>query len=710
MSKPKFFNRELSWIEFNARVLNESLREEVPLLERLRFLSITESNFDEFFQVRVASIKRKLNGSGENSKSADSSGFTPSSLLKEISRKTHAISALQYSTLMQKILPQLAKEGIVYVSPDGYNQAQEDFVENLFKYEIFPLLTPLRTDSAAFPHVGALCLTVAFLLEPMAGVKKLKTELTAKDEDNIVALVQIPSAVNRIVWLPSDDGTKKFALLDDIILAYGTKLFPGFNVKETMLFKIARDADFAVDEDSGDRFIQAMEEVLEKRKSSFVVRMTCTKTSRTLLNFVKEKLALDDDDIYELDGILDHTSLTEILEIEGSEKYLYPEWKHFYPESLPQDGSYWNTLRQHDVLLNVPYESYDPVVKFIQQASADEKVLAIKMTLYRTGSNSPIVRSLKEAAQNGKQVTVFVELKARFDEKRNISWAAELEKAGAIVVYGIVNLKVHAKICLIVRRESDGIKRYAHIGTGNYNPKTAKLYQDLSVFTSNHEIVNDATLFFNVISGYSALQSMHHLYMAPVNIKSKLLELIDREIQQSTRDNPGLIVAKMNSLCHPEIIEALYKASCAGVKIQLNVRGICTLVPGVKNLSENISVVSIVDRYLEHSRIFFFQNGGANEIYLSSADWMERNLDRRIELMFPVTDEKVAASVKEILMLYFEDNVKSHRLQSDGTWTQENPGKKEESVRVQEVLYKKYKKRDDLKKSAPHAEFTVRRK
>jgi polyphosphate kinase len=350
------------------------------------------------------------------------------------------------------------------------------------------------------------------------------------------------------------------------------------------------------------------------------------------------------------------------------------------------------------------------VVKFIQQASADEKVLAIKMTLYRTGSNSPIVRSLKEAAQNGKQVTVFVELKARFDEKRNISWAAELEKAGAIVVYGIVNLKVHAKICLIVRRESDGIKRYAHIGTGNYNPKTAKLYQDLSVFTSNHEIVNDATLFFNVISGYSALQSMHHLYMAPVNIKSKLLELIDREIQQSTRDNPGLIVAKMNSLCHPEIIEALYKASCAGVKIQLNVRGICTLVPGVKNLSENISVVSIVDRYLEHSRIFFFQNGGANEIYLSSADWMERNLDRRIELMFPVTDEKVAASVKEILMLYFEDNVKSHRLQSDGTWTQENPGKKEESVRVQEVLYKKYKKRDDLKKSAPHAEFTVRRK
>lgn len=708
MAKVQFFNRELSWIEFNARVLHESLRKEVPLLERLKFLAITESNFDEFFQVRVASIKRKLHGSAENAR--DSSGLTPPVLLSKISEKTHSLTKLQYAVLMNTILPMLADEGILYVPPEKYTQSQEDFVTGFFKHEVFPLLTPLRTDTGEFPHVGALSLTAAFLLEPMKGVKKLQSALSTKQESDIVALVQIPSAINRIVWLPASDSTRQFALLDDIIRLCGTKLFPGFNVLETLLFKIARDADFAVNEDAGTHFIQAMEEVLEKRKSSFIVRMTYTPTSEKLLEFLKEKLRLGSEDVYEAPGILDPTSLSELLNIEGNEKYLYPEWKHFYPESLPSEGTYWNTFRQHDVLLNVPYESYEPVVQFVQQAAQDEQVLAIKMTLYRTGSNSPIVQSLKQAAQNGKQVTVFVELKARFDEKRNISWAEELEKAGAIVVYGIVNLKVHAKICLVVRRESDGIRRYAHIGTGNYNPKTAKLYQDLSVFTASQELVNDATLFFNVISGYSALQMMHHLYMAPVTLKTRLLELIDREIQQSTKENPGHIMAKMNSLCHPQIIEALYKASRAGVQIELNIRGICTLVPGVKGMSENISVVSVVDRYLEHSRIFFFQNGGSHELYLSSADWMERNLDKRIELMFPVTDKKVFKSVKDILSLYFQDNTHSHILQKDGTWKQRIPGKKEQAVRVQEALYKKYKRTDDLKKNAPHAEFTVRRK
>ena len=706
MEGAKYFNRELSWIEFNARVLHEATRKDLPLLERLKFLAITASNFDEFFQVRVASIKRQFK---ENPYKTDASGLTPAVLLKKISDRCHQITKLLYGTLTGDVLPSLAVQGISYVPPKDYTSAQKSFTESIFKHEIFPVLTPLRTDGSSFPNIGNLRLTAAFLLEPMKGVHSLKTAITADETNDIFALVQIPANIPRIVWLPGNNGTKQFAVLDDIVALYGTELFPGYRVSETMLFKIARDADFAVDEDSGPNFIQAMEEVLQKRQTSFAVRMMYTSTSRKLLEIIKSKLALTDDDVYEVNGLIDPTTLLDLLNVENAPKFLYPEWKNFYPDDLPEEGTYWNTLRQHDVLLDVPYQSYDPVVKFLRDAAKDEQVLAIKMTLYRTGSSSPVVQALKEAAQNGKQVTVFVELKARFDEKRNISWAEELEKAGVIVIYGVVNLKVHAKICLVVRRESDGMRRYAHLSTGNYNPKTAKLYQDLSIFTSNNEIATDATLFFNVISGYSALQTMHHLYMAPVSLKSKLLELIDREVKQSTAENPGHIVAKMNSLCHKEIIDALYRASQAGVKIELNIRGICTLVPGVPGLSENISVVSVVDRYLEHSRIFYFQNGGAEEIFLSSADWMERNLDRRIELMFPVTDAEVFKTVRETLVLYFQDNTHSHTLQKNGNWKPNVPEKNEQAVRVQEVLYKKYKKRDDTKKSEPKVEFEVRR-
>ena len=692
----KYFNRELSWIEFNGRVLGESLRDDVPLLERLNFLEIAEKNFDEFFQVRVASIKRQKNSEGNK-------------ILKKISERTGQLVKLQYSTLMNRILPELETEGICYVRPENYSNTQSSFCEKYFRHEIFPLLTPLRTDTDFFPRIGNLNLNAAFLLEKKEGMHKTENPLSAKDESDLVALVQIPSGIERIVWLPSSGKQKEFALLDDIICMYGSALFPGYNAKETLIFKIARDADLAVNEDAGQQFIKAMEEILVQRQSSFVVRIEYNSTSEKILSVLKEKLKLDDQDLYEIDGIIDPSSLNELQNIEGAEKFKYPVWKNFNSQALPEEGTYWNTLRQQDVLLNVPYESYDPVVKFIAQASRDNNVLAIKMTLYRTGSNSPIVQALKEAAQNGKQVTVFVELKARFDEKRNISWAEELEQSGVIVVYGIVNLKVHAKICLVIRKESDGIRRYAHIGTGNYNPKTALVYQDLSIFTSNHEIVSDATLFFNVISGYSALQTMHHLYMAPVTLKSRILEMIQREIRQSTKENPGHIVAKMNSLCHPEIIDALYEASKAGVKIDLNVRGICTLVPGVKKLSENIHVVSIIDRFLEHSRIFYFQNGGQEEIYLSSADWMERNLDKRIELMIPVTDRNAAKNVRKILDMYFEDNCHSHVLQTNGSWKKNSPGKKGKAFRVQEEFYKRYRKRNEVKKSLPHAEFIVRR-
>lgn len=705
MIKAKFFNRELSWIEFNYRVLCEGLKKDVPLLERLNFLAITESNFDEFFQVRVASIMRDLE---KNPRKTDSSGLFSEKILEKISNRCHQITKIADNLLNSEILPQLSDEGFTYVKPESYSAEQKSFAESLFKNQIFPLITPLRTDGSAKVHIGNLKMTVAFLLEEHENLSAKENLLSTKEKD-ILALVEIPSILDRIVYLPSNSSKKEFAVLEDIICTYGSYLFPGYKIKESLIFKIARDADFAVDEENTSNFIQAMEEVLEKRQSSFAVRMMCSSTSEKIRSLVQSKLNLNENQVYEINGLMNLSSLMELSKNQGTEKLLYPEWKHFYPAALPKDQSFWNNIRQHDILLNVPYESYEPVLKFIKDAASDEHVLAIKMTLYRTGNDSPIVKFLKEAAQNGKQVTVFVELKARFDEKRNISWAEELEKAGVIVVYGVVNLKVHAKILLIVRREADGIRRYAHLSTGNYNPKTAKSYADLSIFTSNPEIVSDATMFFNVISGYSALQTMHQLYMAPVTLKSRLIELIDREIKRSTPEMPGHIVAKMNSLCHPEIIKKLYEASCAGVKIELNIRGICTLVPGIKNLSENISVVSVIDRYLEHSRIFYLKNGDDEELYLSSADWMERNLDRRIELMFPITDKLVFKTIKDNLRLYFEDNTHSYNLQKNGKWKQNLPLKKEQVVRVQEVLYKKYKKKNEVQKTLSPQEFIVRR-
>ena len=544
----------------------------------------------------------------------------------------------------------------------------------------------------------------------MPGVHRKETGLLPQSDSDLLALVPIPSGIGRIVYLPGTDDGRHFTMLDDIVTMFGRELFPGYNVRESMVFELARDADFAVDEEAGDQFIQAMKEVLVKRQSSFPVCLWAGSGSRRLLSLMKEKLSLEDGDVYRVDGIIDPGALMELSANDEASRLSYPDWPHFYPDSLPEEGSYWNTLRQKDILLNVPYESYDPVVRFVQDAAVDSQVLAIKMTLYRTGSNSPIVQALKRASVNGKSVTVFVELKARFDEQRNISWAKELEDAGATVIYGMVNLKVHAKICLIIRKESDGIRRYLHLSTGNYNPKTARLYQDFSLFTSSSDLALDATLFFNVVSGYSIVQSMHSLSMAPVNIKSRLIEMIEREINYSRGGNPGLIIAKMNSLCHDEIIEELYKASAAGVRVMLNIRGICTLVPGVKGMSENIEVSSVVGRYLEHSRIFYFRNGGSEELYLSSADWMVRNLDRRIELMFPVLDKDAFREVKDALLLYFADNCHRHELLQDGSWKALRPAAGEEAVSVQEELQRKYAKRDEVRKSQPKLEFEVRRK
>ena len=707
----RYFNRDLSWVEFNARILDEGTRKDNPLLERIKFLSIVGTNFAEFFQVRVASLKRQSAISDD----IDISGEKLSEVLRKISERSHEIMKAQGLEL-KSALEELSENGVTYVKEADFSEAQEAFVQNLFQKEIFPLLTPLRTDSD-FPHIPGKEIFAAFELSVIAGIHT-SIPLSAK---NFIAFVQIPKGLDRIVWIPNESKTNErtFTLLDDIVLKFGTKLFPGFSVDGSILFSIDRDADSNVDEESGD-FVGAMEEVIASRQSSFAVRLMVAGGNKKLTEFLKTNLELTDGDIYETEkepmmlrpecllDICDNSTFAySTSSLNSAKKLFFPPWKNFNPLKK-SEKSIWENIKERDRLLNLPYESFEPVVKLLSEASEDGKTLAIKMTLYRTEKNSEIVKSLIRAARNGKQVTVFVELKARFDEQRNISWASQLEKAGAIVIYGIVNLKVHGKAMMIVRKETDGIRRYVHLSTGNYNSKTAKTYSDVALLTANADIANDVTLFFNMISGYSAIQTMSKIAIAPINLKSRLLSLIKREAENSTPENPGMIVAKMNALGHEEIIEALYEASRKGVKVMLNVRGICQLVPNVEGQSENIKVVSIVGRYLEHSRIIYFKNSGNEEIYLSSADWMPRNLDRRVELLFPITDKSCFNELKSNLMSYFDDNTHSSILNSDGTWIRYREGAGE-WVSAQERMYETSKKKNETAKNAG-AEFVVRRK
>ena len=698
-----FFNRELSWIEFNARVLSEAENADVPLFEQLRFLSIVTSNFDEFFMVRVASIMRQ---NWKQPEQTDICGYTANEQLQKISARVHELTNTQYKCLHEQILPKLSAAGIEYVPGAKLLPAQKNYAETFFINEVFPLLTPMKADPDNFPHLTNLRLHAAFLLNPI--VENEPTVFSGNGNKTPFAIVQIPTPMQRIIWLPSADDKKCFTLLEDIILEFGTLLFQGYSVKETLIFQITRDADSSVDEDRDNDFIQAMEEVIEKRKSSFPVRMCSNNTSPMIRDFLMRNLMLNKESVYETSDFVDLTVLNELYSLQEYSEYKYKPWKHFKPQELAGTIP-WDVLKQKDILLHVPYESYEPVEKFLSKATEDPDVLAIKITLYRTSGHSPIIKSLERAAKKGKHVTAFVELKARFDEQQNISWASRLEQAGVIVIHGIANLKVHAKLMLIIRKEIDGIHRYVHLSTGNYNDETAKFYSDLSIFTSKNEIANDATLFFNMITGYSAILTMKKLAMSPVNLKSKLISMIDREAQLSTPDNPGLIMAKMNSLGHEEVIRALYRANAKGVNILLNVRGICMLVPGVKGQSENITVVSIIDRYLEHSRIFYFQNAGDEELYLSSADWMPRNLDKRVELMFPVTQKDIVAHLKNMLSTYFADNVKAHKLTCSGSWVRKKAEPKKELIRAQEVFYNEYKSLFDSHKNENPKEFTVRR-
>lgn len=709
-----FFNRELSWIEFNARVLQKACNKEIPLLERIKFLSIVSSNFDEFFMVRVADLKRHQN---TNSFWKDISGLTVEEQLDKISQRIHELYIIQYNCLYNDILPSLKQHNITYVPTKEFSLNDKIFTEKYFGENIFPLLTPLKcslSEEAQLPYFTNLKLYAGFILSPIVESSIIPPAFKTKENETPLAFVQIPSGISRVLWLPNDNSQKevrRFTLLDDLLVKYGTALFPGYGVEEAMLFRVTCDAAFAVDEQRDNDFIEAMEEVLQARQNSLPVRLTCNKSSLKIKEFLIKKLKLTEKDVYEVEGFIDLGSLSKLSEIQNADELKYPKWKPCIPKEFNDEISIWDAIKKQDLILHTPYESFEPVVKMLNQAATDENVLAIKMTLYRTSGNSPIVKALELAARNGKQVTAFIELKARFDEKQNIQWATRLQNAGVIVIYGIVNLKVHAKMMMIVRKEDDEVLRYVHLSTGNYNENTAKLYSDISIFTCETEIANDATLFFNMISGYSAIQTMQKIKIAPINLKSNLISLIEREIQNSSPEKPGLIIAKMNSLAHPEIIQALYKASCANVKIKLNVRGICMLVPGVKNLSENIQVTSIIDRYLEHSRICYFQNGGNEEVYLSSADWMPRNLDRRVEIMFPILNENIFTRLKSILNAYLNDTENTCVLNSDGTWTMLSLIKKKskDKFNTQEYFYKKAHKEEKSLKENLTGEFVVRR-
>ena len=718
---PRYFNRDLSWIDFNGRVLEEGLRKDLPLFERLRFLSIVFSNFNEFFMVRVAAIKRARSAG----LSGDPSGLSPAEQLTAISEKVHSLNRRLFSCLTDEIFPGLAECGLEPAGPDSYTVPQMDFLESYFIGQIYPVLTPLRIEAdGPLPFFDSRCINAAFLLAPglhPSAAGAAPDEAPVETEERIV-MVQIPLSLSRIIWLPVSgrpeaDGRERlqWALLDDVMLTWGSYLFPGYHVRESMLFRVNRDADFSVDERRDEDFVEAMAEVIEGREKSAPVCMIYSPGSDRLRDELARRFFLESDDLYEIKGPLNPGDLSELAGVAGFEKFQEKAWKIHQASGFSDDISMWDRLSQGDVMIHFPYQSFDPVVRFFQEAATDPNVVSIKTALYRTGGGtenpvavSPVVRALETAALNGKHVTALVELKARFDEGRNISWANRLEKAGVIVVYGLSQLKVHAKITMVMRREHDRIKRYVHLSTGNYNDKTAKLYEDICLFTCREEIAYDANLFFNMITGYSLKQATRRLVIAPYDLKPRLLELIDREAKRSDHNYPGRIIIKCNAITDTDIINALYRASQAGVKIFLCVRGICALVPDIPDLSENIKVISVIDYYLEHSRMYYFLNGGADELYLSSADLMGRNLERRVEIMFPVQDKKIQGELLGMLNAYFQDNCQASVLDSGGAWTRPGPSQGETPLRVQKDMLSRAARESD-NPGPVKREFIVRR-
>lgn len=657
--KPEYFtNREISWLGFNSRVLSEARDKSLPLLERLKFLSITSSNLDEFFMVRVASLKDMVHAKYTK---RDIAGLTPSEQLTVIGRQAHELVNMQYSTYNRSLLPQMKSAGLEVVTEhEKMTEQQKSYADTYFEENVYPVLTPMAMDSSRpFPLVRNKTLNIGALISKKG--EKGKAEF---------ATVQVPSVLPRIVELPqTESGQRCVILLEQLIERNIDKLFLNYDVVCAHPYRIMRNADLSYDEDEAADLLKEIQKQLKKRQWGEVIRLEIEeKMHPKLLKILKSEFQVKEEDIYRINGPLDLTFLMKLYGLEGFDEHRY---KSYRPQPVPgmnDEEDIFTQIRKGDILLHHPYMTFDPVVQFIRQASVDPDVLAIKQTLYRVSGNSPIVAALAQAAENGKQVSVLVELKARFDEENNIIWAKMLEKAGCHVIYGLLGLKTHSKITLVVRREEDGIRRYVHLGTGNYNDSTAKLYTDCGILTCSEPIGEDATAVFNMLSGYSEPKHWNRLVLAPIWMRQRFMRLIQRETQHARAGEPARIIAKMNSLCDKEIIEALYEASSSGVEIDLIVRGICCLKTGIPKVSEHIRVRSIVGNFLEHARIFYFQNGGNEEFYMASADWMPRNLDKRVEILFPVEDEKLRERVRHILQIQLEDNVKAHILQPDGTY------------------------------------------
>lgn len=688
-TKPEYYtNRELSWIDFNYRILDEARDKTNPLFERLKFLSITASNLDEFFMVRVASLKDMVHAKYTK---VDLAGLTAEQQLSQVQKKCHELIEKQYTTLNRSLIPALKNSGLELVSPENLSEEQADYVDRYFAETVYPVVTPMAMDSSRpFPLVLNKTLNIGALISAKKGgkgdqvtenllkngeriIRKMTKEEGDGKEGTMFATVQVPSVLPRLVRLPGKgDGTKAAILLEDVIERNMDKLFSGYNVVSAHPYRITRNADLTIDEDDADDLLQEIQKKLKKRQWGEVIRFEYKEgMDKKLLKLLKREFSVKDEEVYAISGPLDLTFLMKMYGLPGFEAFkdapytpqLVPALMH-----LPEGADLFSAIREKDIFLSHPYETFDPVVNLIRTASEDEDVLAIKMTLYRVSGHSPIVAALARAAEKGKQVMVLVELKARFDEENNIQWAEMLEKAGCHVIYGLVGLKTHSKIALVVRREEDGIRRYVHLATGNYNDSTAKLYTDCGIMTAAPAFGEDATAVFNMLSGYSEPKHWNRLSLAPIWLRGSLYSLIDREIAHAREGEAAHITAKMNALCDRDVIAKLYEASAAGVKIDLIVRGICCLRVGIPGISENITVRSIVGTFLEHARIFRFENGGQTEVYMASADWMPRNLDKRVEIMFPLEDPDSAAAASHILDVQLADTLKAHELKADNSY------------------------------------------
>lgn len=656
--EPHFINRELSWLAFNERVLDEAARADLPVLERVKFLAITASNMDEFFMVRVGALQF-LREQGRRAK--DASGLTPSQQWDAIHERASAFVARQNELFTQTLLPLLAEKGIRRLRPAELTPAQRTYLEDHFTEHVFPVLSPIAIEDGAAPAIPALQLNL------LCTVASQSTEGEATQR---LVLVGVPGNLSRHVALPEAEGARHaYVNLEDVMRMFLHSCFPSEKITATACFRISRNSDIAADDENVSDLVSEMEGILDKRLQSPAIRIEIEEGARReLVSAIRTMGDAAKAQVFTIPGELDLTSCFAIANLPGFDDLKIDVWQSQTPPQIEPGDSMFDVIKRGDLLLHHPYESFEPVVKLIEEAAVDPNVIAIKQILYRTAKNSRIVAALIKAAEAGKQVTVLVELKARFDEARNLDRANELLNAGAQIIYGVRGLKTHAKVCLIMRREAGHLVRYMHFGTGNYNEATARLYTDISYLTCRADYGSDASAFFNTVTGRSRFVHFQRLSMAPFGLRERLLSMIRSETERARQGETAEMLLKMNSLEDREMIEALYEASQAGVKIRLNIRGICCLRPGVKGLSENITVVSIIDRYLEHARIYVFRQGGRSVVFISSADFMNRNLSKRVELLVPVEDREAKKRLIHILETHFADTARGRTLRSDGTW------------------------------------------